>query len=95
MPPPSQPRPRRHAWIALVEARRCTGCGRCVAACGPRLLSLEVVRWRKRAVLHDAPDCTGCRLCERRCPFGAITVRAADTPQSLANADVVLETPSG
>jgi NAD-dependent dihydropyrimidine dehydrogenase PreA subunit len=31
--------------------------------------------WRKAAVLHARDDCTGCSLCELRCPFQAITMR--------------------
>ena len=63
-----------------IDTERCTGCGWCVAACPPRVLSLEVVAWRKRSVLHDAPACTGCSKCERRCPFGVITMRKTQRP---------------
>jgi ferredoxin len=69
-------RPRRTARLPEIDPRRCTGCGRCVAACEPHLLSLEVVHWKKSSVLHDAHRCTGCSLCAVRCPFGAITMRA-------------------
>jgi formate hydrogenlyase subunit 6/NADH:ubiquinone oxidoreductase subunit I len=43
---------------------------------------LEVVAWRKRSVLHDAPACTGCSRCERRCPFGVITMIKSPRPAS-------------
>ena len=67
-----RPAPR----LPVVDADRCTGCGRCVAACEPRALSLETMPdWRKGAVLHARDDCTGCSLCELRCPFQAITMR--------------------
>ncbi|MBW8758725.1 MAG: 4Fe-4S binding protein, partial [Burkholderiales bacterium] len=54
--------PRRPAVrLPLVDSERCTGCGRCVAACDPRVLSLETMPdWRKSAVLHQADGCTGC-----------------------------------
>ena len=57
-----------------IDTSRCTGCGWCVAACGPGVLSLQPQGWRKHSVLHDADGCTGCRQCERRCPFGVITM---------------------
>ena len=59
-----------------IDPDRCTGCGRCVAGCEPRVLSLETrADWRKSAVLHARADCTGCSLCALRCPFQAITMR--------------------
>jgi ferredoxin len=70
-------RPRRPApRLPQIDPDRCTGCGRCVAACEPRVLSLETrADWRKGAVLHDRGGCTGCSLCALRCPFEAIEMR--------------------
>ncbi len=60
-----------------IDPERCTGCGRCVAACEPRVLSLETrADWRKSAQLHGRDGCTGCSLCAHRCPFEAIAMRA-------------------
>jgi len=78
---------RRPPSLPVIDRARCTGCGRCVAACAPRVLSLETVRWRKTATLHDEPGCTGCSLCERRCPFDAIRMKA---PLPLLQAPVNL-----
>jgi len=65
--------------LPAIDPDHCTGCGRCVAACAPRVLSLETMPdWRKSAVLHQADRCTGCSLCAARCPFGAITLRRLD-----------------
>ncbi len=60
--------------LPVIDRDRCTGCGRCIAVCGPHVLSFETVRWKKSALLHDAAACTGCSLCAARCPFDAITM---------------------
>jgi len=74
--PARSPHARRHSHrLPDVDTGRCTGCGRCVAACDLHLLSLVAVRWEKFASLHDADRCTGCSACALRCPFHAITLR--------------------
>ncbi len=72
---PSAPGPR--ARLPHIDPTRCTGCGRCVAACGLHLLSLEAVRWKKFALLQEPDRCTGCAACAPICPFGAIRMRRA------------------
>lgn len=67
--------PRRAPRLPDIDTQRCTGCGRCVAVCDPHLLSLEVVRWKKFAVLHGPERCTGCSACAVTCPFHAIAMR--------------------
>ena len=69
-------RQRQAVQRPVVDAGRCTGCGRCVGACAPHVLSLAVQDWKKRAVLDDPGGCTGCRLSALRCPFDAITMQA-------------------
>jgi ferredoxin len=66
---------RRCGRLPDIDTHRCTGCGRCVAACDLHLLSLEVVRWRKSSVMHGPERCTGCSRCALRCPFDVITMR--------------------
>jgi ferredoxin len=78
-----RPALRRSAHLPDIDTRRCTGCGRCVAACDLHLLSLETVRWEKSAVLHEAGLCTGCSLCALSCPFSAISMRAAATVAAI------------
>ncbi len=74
---PRRPAPR----LPAIDADRCTGCGRCVAACAPHVLSLETTNWRKAAVLHDTAGCTGCSVCAAVCPFEAIAMqRPGDAP---------------
>jgi ferredoxin len=65
--------------IAHIDPARCTGCGRCLAACELRLLAFETKNWKKRTVLEDADRCSGCGACATRCPTGAISM--ADTYQ--------------
>lgn len=76
--------PARAVRLPEVDTDRCTGCGRCVAACDLHLLSLETLRWTKSAVLHASERCTGCSDCAVTCPFHAITMR---TPTPAAGFD--------
>jgi NAD-dependent dihydropyrimidine dehydrogenase PreA subunit len=63
--------------LPVIDPQRCTGCGRCIAVCDPHVLHLQPMPdWRKISVLDNAPACTGCRKCEVRCPFDAITMAA-------------------
>lgn len=58
--------------LPQIDTPRCTGCGWCVGACPPHVLSLQPQGFEKHAVLHDPAGCTGCALCAVRCPFGVI-----------------------
>ncbi|HEY5975548.1 MAG TPA: 4Fe-4S dicluster domain-containing protein [Geobacteraceae bacterium] len=55
-----------------TRQHRCSGCGRCVAACRNRLYSLETVGWRKQIVRRRPESCTNCLGCFRACPMNAI-----------------------
>ncbi|BCO11189.1 4Fe-4S ferredoxin, iron-sulfur binding domain protein [Citrifermentans bremense] len=56
----------------VVDTVRCTGCGRCVAACGSRLLSLEVDGFRKYAQIGISKRCKRCLACAAACPVRAL-----------------------
>jgi len=64
------------ACIAHVDPARCTGCGRCIAACALHLIAFETKDWKKRSVVQNPERCTGCGDCDSRCPFSAISLIA-------------------
>ena len=70
--------------LPAIDPNRCTGCGWCVAVCGPHVLSLQLQGMKKHSHLDNAPGCTGCALCAVRCPFDAIPmVRQPSQPDGL------------
>lgn len=56
-----------------IDPDRCTGCGRCVAACRERCITLEVSGYRKYALLVRPRHCTGCGACVVACPVRALS----------------------
>jgi len=60
-------------YIPHIDSERCTGCGRCVAACPERLFTLESSGHRKSALLTDLIRCTRCNRCAADCLVGAIS----------------------
>ncbi|RYF80984.1 MAG: hypothetical protein EOO29_12075, partial [Comamonadaceae bacterium] len=41
----------RPGWQPAIDAAKCTGCGWCVGACPPHVLSLSVAHWKKTSTL--------------------------------------------
>lgn len=73
--------------VAAVDYEKCTACGACVKACPKsiiRLIPYDAKHWvgcsstDKGAVTKSycKVGCIGCRICEKNCPSGAITVTA-------------------
>ncbi|MDA8431211.1 MAG: 4Fe-4S binding protein [Geobacteraceae bacterium] len=56
-----------------INTGRCTGCGRCVAACPLRLFTLDQIGFHKTCRLRFSDRCTRCGLCIESCPVAAIS----------------------
>ncbi len=71
--------------IAVVDPEACKACGKCIAACPKQLIELvphdaaQKVQCASRNKGKDvmaacSVGCIGCKLCEKNCPAGAVTV---------------------
>jgi ferredoxin len=56
----------------VTGTERCSGCGRCVAACPEKLYTLQMNLHRKYALNKDPQKCTLCGRCLPACPLGII-----------------------
>jgi ferredoxin len=63
-----------------IDGKLCSACGICVHDCTPGALSISPPKSRGDiqvyAELSTPEKCTGCALCEKRCPLGAVVMRA-------------------
>ncbi len=73
--------------IANIDAARCSGCGRCIAACHLGLFSFERRGWRKISVLQDEDRCSGCTKCVAKCPIGVIVMVRKELREVIALPD--------
>lgn len=71
--------------IAVVDKEACKACGKCAAVCPKHLIeiipydqhqSVQCNSYEKGKALMDVCEagCIGCRICEKNCPAGAVTV---------------------
>ena len=71
--------------VAVVDPEKCGACGKCAAACPNHLIVIRPADQRvdvrcssrdpgkaARAICQNS--CIGCKICEKKCPAGAITV---------------------
>ena len=71
--------------IAEVDTKKCTACGKCVAACPKKLIRIVPDKSKVRVLCNSRDHgrqvrrncragCTGCAICLKLCPEGAISV---------------------
>ncbi|MGQ9648440.1 MAG: DUF362 domain-containing protein [Thermodesulfobacteriota bacterium] len=65
-------RPKPSFFKAMVDPKRCSGCGVCEANCPAGAIVLERIAW------IDAQRCIGCGSCVEVCPRGAVSLRVGD-----------------
>jgi 2-oxoglutarate ferredoxin oxidoreductase subunit delta len=63
--------------ILEIDTDECKGCGLCIEACPPKVISLSerLNHYGYRTAVYAGAGCTGCGICFMACPEpGAITV---------------------
>lgn len=74
---------------ALVEIKRCIGCGKCINVCPFGAIREADIRGQAKAEVLEAV-CQGCGLCNATCPQGAIQLSHATDNQILAEVEALL-----
>ena len=81
-----------------IDADECKGCGLCIEACPPKLISMSdhLNHYGYLTAMYAGAGCTGCGICFMACPEpGAITVlrlvshKAAQPPVTAAGVEGV------
>jgi 2-oxoglutarate ferredoxin oxidoreductase subunit delta len=70
-----------------LDSEECKGCGLCVEACPPKLLSLakQMNHYGYHPAVYLGAGCTGCGICYFVCPEpGAITVLRREPEPRIA-----------
>lgn len=75
----------KETMLVEIDEDKCTGCGKCIRECPKGVLDLVPVDSKVRVACNSKDKgadvkkvcetgCIGCRICEKVCPFNAITV---------------------
>jgi len=68
---------KRDRGLLRIDANECKGCGLCIEACPPKVISMgdKLNHYGYYIATYSGPGCTGCGICFMACPEpGAITV---------------------
>ncbi|MDE3188972.1 MAG: 4Fe-4S dicluster domain-containing protein [Acidobacteriota bacterium] len=71
---------KRSRGLLRVDVNECKGCGMCVEACPPKVISMseKLNHYGYRTATYAGEGCTACGICFMVCPEpGAITVLRA------------------
>jgi len=63
---------KKHSYKVRIIPRNCKGCGICVEFCAAKVLAIDESKGIVKVV--DEAKCTGCLLCDIRCPDFAIQI---------------------
>ncbi len=62
------------AFVPVIDAQRCDGCGHCVAICQEKALILVKDKRGEESYGIESANCTNCGLCSDICPQNAIDI---------------------
>lgn len=78
---------KRDRGMLKIDEEECKGCGLCVEACPPKVISLgdRLNHYGYHTAVYAGSGCTGCGICFMACPEpGAITVMRAVVDRAAA-----------
>ena len=72
--------------IAVVDSKKCTACGKCVAVCPKKLIEIVPDKSKVRVLCNSKDNgrlvrincragCIACTVCQKACTAGAITIK--------------------